>query len=126
MWSNFKAMPTLLKFITSHAIACVVMLLMSIIPGSTFRIDGRVVSYSEWWSSGVGLIASALGIAMPIAGVLLLKKFCYARPAYLFAVLFAFVSPYPLLGKSEGIFVGLVIVGLLALYLYARKSVQRY
>lgn len=126
MWRNFRAMPTLLKFITGHAIACVGFLLMSVIPGGSFEINGRAVSYSEWWSSGAGSFSSALGIFMPIIGVLLLQKSRYARPAYLFVVLPALVVPFPLTGQAELALVGLAIVVLLALYLYVRQPVQWY
>ena len=125
MWLNFKVMPMLLKFITGHAIFCVVFV-MSAIPGGTFKINGQVVSHSEWWSSGAGPFALVLGILMPITGVLLLQKSRYARPAYIAVASLALVLPYLFMGQLVSAFIGFVVVGLLALYLYFRRTVLHY
>ena len=74
MWKNFKSMPLILKLLTAHAISCIVFLIASIIPHSSFVMYGQSVTYSEWWGSGVGVYASILGTLMASAGFLLVTK----------------------------------------------------
>jgi hypothetical protein len=126
MWANFKSMPTLLKYITAHSFACFAFLIGSALPGHTFAIKDRVVSYSEWWSSGAGIGATALGILMPVAGVFLVKKAPYARPAYLAVLSLGMIAPYPILGQPELALVGALFIAMVALYLYVRQPVQWY
>jgi hypothetical protein len=126
MLANFKSMPTVLKFFTCHALACFILLAASIIPSGSFNINGRVVSYSEWWSSGVGPFASSLGIAGPVVALLLLKKRRHARAVYLGFLVTSLVLPYPMTGESWLALVGLAITGLAAAYLYRTASVARY
>ena len=126
MWVSFKEMPTPLKFITGHAIACIFLLLGSIIPHNSFSIDGQHVSYAVWWSSGAGPFASVLGVIMSMSGYLLLKRSNRARVTYLMALSVALIAPYLFWRQFESAAFGIAIVVLVGWYLYGRQSVQVY
>ena len=74
MWENFRDMPTGLKFFAAQALAGLLFIFGSVVPHKSFSIDGRSVTYSEWWSSGVGIYVSVLGAVLAIAGYLILSK----------------------------------------------------
>jgi len=126
VWENFKSMPTLLKFLTAHAIACVALLLGSVIPHDSFSVNGHAVSYAVWWSSGVGPFASLVGVVGPIVGVLLLRKSPHARLAYLGFLLLGLIVPYPLFGSPLMALAGAAAIGVAVLYLYKLPAVQTY
>jgi hypothetical protein len=126
MWVSFKEMPTPLKFITGHAIACIFLLLGSVIPHDSFSMYGQPVSYAVWWSSGAGLYASFLGAIMPVTAYLMLKRLSRARIIYLVALSIAIVAPYLYWGQLQYAAIDMVVVGLFGWYLYGAKSVQRY
>jgi hypothetical protein len=83
MWANFKSMPALLKFLTAQALFSFVFFVVSVIPNDQFSINGRHVTYSEWWSSGAGPFASVLGVFGLYTAWLFLTKGQYARAWYL-------------------------------------------
>ena len=126
MWANFKTMPGLLKFLTAQALFSFVFCIISAIPNEQLSINGRHVTYAEWWSSGAGPFASVLGIVGLFTALLFLKKGQYARVWYLVFLALAFVAPYPFLGPPAYTFAGLVVVAVGALYLYRWQSVQVY
>ncbi len=98
MWANFSGMPNVLKFLTAHAACCFVLLVVSVIPIDLFAIQGRHVSYAEWWSSGAAVLASLLGIVGPFAAWALASKQAYARAFYLGFLALAFVAPFLFFG----------------------------
>ncbi|MCP3701349.1 MAG: hypothetical protein GY954_00245 [Alteromonas sp.] len=126
MWNNFKSMPTLLKFFTAHALACVAFLFGSIIPHNSFSINGQPVTYSEWWSSGTGIYVSLLGTIMAVAGYLLLTKKQYSRQIYLFVLSLGLVVPYLKFGDNILAATGVFFVLLIAGYLFLRAPVREY
>ena len=126
MWNNFKAMPTILKFLTAHALFSFLFLIGSIIPHDSFSINGQSVSYSEWWSSGVGPYASSLGILMPIVGFLLIARTRYARIIYLMVISLGLIVPYLYFGKFELALVGVIVMAVISAYLYLRPPVKEY
>ena len=119
-------MPTLLKFLTAHAFACFALLVGSVVPHRSFSIDGHAVSYTEWWSSGVGPFASLLGIVGPIVGVLLATKSQKARPAYLGFLALGLIVPYPFMGVPAMALAGVVVICAAAFYLYKWQPAQSY
>jgi hypothetical protein len=126
MWSAFKAMPKLLKWICAHALLCGFFLLGSVIPHDSFSINGHHVSYAEWWSSGAGPFASLLGTVMPLTGYLLLSRSAYGRIAYLAVLSVALVLPYCYLGEFWLALFGVLVVLLISWYLFRKKSVIEY
>jgi hypothetical protein len=126
MWANFSGMPKLLKFLTAHAAFCFVFFAMSVIPGDSFSIQGRHVTYAEWWSSGAGVFASLIGLVGPFIAWALASKRPYARSGYLFFLALAFVAPCPFFGMLPYVVPGLLVVGAGAFYMYRWQSVQVY
>jgi hypothetical protein len=133
MRDNFKSMPIFMKFITAHALSCVVFLLGSVIPHRAFSISGRPVTLQEWWSTGAGLYASLIGIILPFGALLFLQRSCYARPYYIGALTFGLIIPYLLFKQVLGFdfgyelaAVGAVTVAAVSWYLYGKKTVKYY
>ena len=126
MWENFKTMPMLLKFLTAHAIACIAFLFGSVIPHDSFSVNGQSVTYSEWWSSGIGIYVSILGALMAIAGYLLVSKKRFSRQIYLAVVPLGLVVPYLKFGEYTLAVVGVVITLGIAAYLFLKASAKEY
>jgi hypothetical protein len=126
MWSNFKAMPLLMKWVTAHALLCFGLLISSLVPHDSFSIDGHHVSYSEWWSSGAGPFASLLGVIMPFAAYLLLVRARCARITYLAALSIGLILPYIYWRQFGLASFGMFVIGLIGWYLYGKKTVQKY
>jgi hypothetical protein len=126
MWASFKEMPTLLKFLTGHSLACIFLMILSIIPHNSFAIEGHSVSYAVWWSSGAGPFASLLGIIMPVSGYLLLQRSHRARISYLTALSVGLIAPYLLCGQFGLAAFGIALVAAIGWYLYGRQTVQTY
>jgi hypothetical protein len=131
LWRNFNEMPWLLRLLTVQALIMVLFLVGSILPVWSFGIDGRFVTYEEWWRSGAGIFASIVGILFPISGYLLLNKNKYARPVYLGSIIHMFlcqVAVFGLQGQSVlALFmVILIVVCLFSAYLYLSRSVKAF
>jgi hypothetical protein len=130
MWKNFSMMPNLLKFITAHALGCLLFLLFSIIPHDSFLINGQNVSYHEWWASGAGVSASLIGILLPIGGLGLLKNIRQARRIYITALILAtaipFVLLYNLVNVVPYLIAAITIISGITAYLYLNGTAQNY
>jgi hypothetical protein len=126
MWANFGGMPKLLKFLTVHAACCLILFFISVIPIDSYAIQGRHVTYAEWWSSGAGVLACLIGLVGPFVAWALASKKPYARAMYLGFLALALVAPCPFLGMLAYVLPGLLVVGVGALYLYKWRSVQAY
>ena len=130
LWTNFKRMPLILKFLTVHALACLFFFLSSAFPHNLFSVDGRSISFSEWWNTGAGISGSILGTFLPLSGYLFLKRAKLARPFYLGSMLMAFYSPLLFFYGSKYppgyYFSSLMIVLFLGGYLYIGRTAKDY
>jgi len=127
MLQNFKHMPLILKFLTAHGLMCLMLLVFSVIPNESMSIDGKAVTYAQWWSSGAGVFASAIGLALPFSAWLILQKSTLARPVYLSSLVLTLVFPYLIFWENYGSAIaGAVLVMLVAGYLYRKQSVVAY
>ena len=126
MWANFSGMPKLLMFLTALAAFCFVFFAMSVIPLDSYSIQGRDVTYAEWWSGGAGVFAFLIGLVGPLVAWALASKQPYARAAYLVFLALAFVAPGPFFGMLAYALPGLLVVGVGAFYMYRWQSVQVY
>jgi hypothetical protein len=127
MWNNFKSMPLILKLLTVHSLMCSMAFVFSIIPNESLSINGQPVTYAQWWASGVGAFASVVGLSLPLAAWLILRKSSVARPMYLACLIFALVLPYLIFWRSyANAAAGILLVALAALYLYKRQPVLAY
>jgi hypothetical protein len=116
----------LLKLMTGHALVCVILFIVSLLPYDSYGIDGRQVSRAEWWSSGAGPLASLIGLFGFAAGCALLKKANYSRQLYLAFLTGGFVVPYPFIGEAWFSLIGIFIVTAAGVYLFKNKAVASY
>jgi hypothetical protein len=126
MYESFKNMPTILKFITAHALVCSIFLLPAVVPGMPFTVDDKVISFSELWSSGIAPYLVVTSTAMPVSGYLLLKKAVYSREVYLVAVSLGLIVPYIYWEEYKSLWFGVLITVGIALYLFGRANVKYY
>jgi len=124
--SNFLAMPILLKLMTGHALVCVILFIVSVMPYDSYGIDGCQVSQAEWWSSGMGPLMSLIGLFGFTAGISLLKKKRYARELYLAFITAGIVVPYPFMGEAWFSVIGILIVIAAGVYLFKNGAVASY
>jgi hypothetical protein len=124
--AEFKQMPILLKFFTVHALACFLFLIVALIPGIPYNFNGEVMSFSEIWSSGVGIFTTYVGLVMPLCGWLMLNRKAYSRIIYLFVLASVLIMPYIYWMEKGGIIFGVVITALIAAYMYGMPSVRKY
>lgn len=132
LWNNFNKMPSLLKFLTAHALissAFFIFSVIPVIPVFSFGISSKQVNY---WSSGAGISASIAGIVLPISGYMLLNRNKYARLIYITSIVFACIlCPLLIFGLHGESIISLVlvivaIIGIFSAYLYLNKSVKSY
>lgn len=103
------------------------LLVFSVIPNESMSIDGKAVTYAQWWSSGAGVFASAIGLALPFSAWLILQKSTLARPVYLASLVLTLVLPYLFFWQNYGsALFGMVLVTVVAGYLYKKQSVLTY
>ncbi len=126
MWQNFKSMPMILKFLAAQAIAGIMFLIGSIIPHDSFSINGQSVTHYEWWNSGVGIYVSILGTCLAISGYLLVTKNKYSRQVYLVILSLGLIAPYLKWGNYALASMGMLIVVIIAGYLFLKASVKDY
>ncbi|WP_266158252.1 hypothetical protein [Dyella silvatica] len=123
---KFWAMPKLLRFMTAHALACTIFVIVSVVPNDSFAIEGHPVSQAEWWSSGAGPFASLLGLLGLVSGAALLMKSKRARLLYLGFLTVALVAPYPFLGNPLLSLAGALMVAATAWYLFKVSATALY
>jgi hypothetical protein len=126
MWSNFSAMPGLLKFLTAHALGMSVLLVASVVPHDSFVMYGQPVSYAEWWRSGAGPFASLLGIILPISAIFFLRRDSRGRIIYLASLSIAMIVPYFIHRKPASAAIGVLLVTFGIWYLYRKATVVAY
>lgn len=119
-------MPILLKFLSAHALGCIVFVFASIFPFASFRIHDRYVTHSEWWSSGIGAYVSMFGTLMAIAGYLLVSRQRFSRHVYTAVVLLGLVAPSLKLGEPVAAIFGVAVTLVVAAYLFLKASVKKY
>ena len=76
--------------------------------------------------SGVGVYASILGTLMASAGFLLVTKNRFSRQIYLGVLSLGLVTPYYLFGEHWASLFSLLIVFMIAAYLYLKASAKEY
>jgi hypothetical protein len=129
MWNNFKGMPLVLKFLSAHGILFLVGGILSILPFGDRAIEGRNVSYSEWWASGTGFQFLLVSVGIGIGATFLLRKAKHARVVYFSLLLGVYLFIFALNLKSLGnieILISPVLLGAIYWYLFHKQSVSRY
>ena len=119
-------MPTILKFITVHALACFMFLLAVVVPGIPFSVNGEVLTSEEIWESGYGVSVFFVGTVMPLLGILLLIRTKNCRGLYVFAIACVLILPYLYWQQYLLALIGLAFSVAMALYLFKNKRVLAY
>jgi hypothetical protein len=133
---NFAAMPWLLKLITLNAALGIVLIAATV--AVPVNVYGREVAPSEWWSSGAGPVTAVAMALLFVSAYLLLERSAIARKLYLVSLSFAFATG-PIVDHMVGArstdvvavvllqpLVALLLILLLACYLYLNRGVQKY
>ena len=126
MYQAFKEMPTLLKFITVHALACFVFFVAAVIPGIPITFNGEVMESQELWAKGIGLPTVAIGLAMPALGVLFLRRWQYCRQLYSVVLVSVMVVPVILWQELLSIIFGAVLSCAIIGYLFINRQSRAY
>ena len=126
MYQSFKNMPMILKFITVHAIACFIFFVAAVIPGTPITYNGEVMASQELWAHGVGLHIVAIGIAMPVMGMLFLQRWLYSRQLYSITFIFLMVFPFVLWQELYSAIFSAVISCVIITYLFLNRQACAY
>ena len=126
MYQAFKEMPTLLKFITTHALVCFVFFLAVVIPGIPITFNGEVMESQELWAKGLGLPTMAVGLSLPVAGILILRRWKYCRQLYSAILLSVLVGPYVYWQEVSSLVFGVVLSCAIIGYLFLNSLSRAY
>lgn len=131
-WRNTKSLPFLLRMIIQGAmVSAPVLLIFVLLPITEWEINGRRLSYTEFWSSGEGValtiflvlgIVGSWGFAARVAATRWLLVLLPIAPYIIFAIFFP---------KSAPITIGLIVNMILtaaAIYvcLFRLQAVRSY
>lgn len=125
MYQAFREMPTLLKFITVHALICFVFFLAVVIPDMPIMVNGEVMESSELWSRGLGMLP-AVGLALPVVGVQILKRWPYSRQLYTLILVSVLVAPYLVRLQLVLALFGVVLSCAIISYLFINEKARAY
>lgn len=134
MLKNFLSMPILLKLMTISAFGILGFVVGSLITNSPIMVFGQPVSVSEWWGSGAGPLTVVIAFVGGAAGLLMLTRSSYGRPAYLLTWLLATTSipviailtGKDVMGSLAPAVFDLLVTIALGIYMYRNSSVRRY
>ncbi len=124
MYKSYKTMPSFLRFIIVHALACILFFIAAVIPGIPISVYGEQITSSEIWSSGYGLKVCFVGLALPMCAILLLKRKSYSRQIYVFVLGLILIGSYDVVENMSLVIFGLIITSSITGYLYASKAVR--
>jgi hypothetical protein len=126
---SFQAMPIALRWISFFCFFGI-LFAGSVFPFWKFHLNGEVVSYKEFWASGVGLEMFLLGLLLPMCGFGFLKKRNWSRLLFLIVVFWTvFITPAlhdiaPIFHLNQVL--NLLVLCSLVWYLYFKSSVKEY
>ena len=126
MYESFKKMPVFLKFITVHALACFVFAVMVLVPGMTITYNGEPMKSAELWDKGLALLIVFIGLSLPVAGVLLVKRSQYSRKFYSALLLLVMVVPYIYWQEYVSLIFGVAVSAAIIGYLFISGGVRAY
>jgi hypothetical protein len=115
-------MPFGIKMLTIWSLIGSTFLPAAFLPGWREERTGRIIPYREWWFSGHGLLALTIGAGFFWSGVGLMRRKRFPITVFLCAIVV--ISVY-LSDISEALGL-LVILILLLIYLWRKKSVLAY
>jgi hypothetical protein len=103
-----------------------VFFLAAVIPGIPITFNGEVMESQQLWAKGVGLPTVAIGLAMPIIGVLFLRRWQYCRQVYSVGLVSVMVVPFVLWQELPSIVFGVVLSCAIIGYLFINERARAY
>src|SRR5271165_3502507 len=82
MRQNFTAMPGILKFLAVAGLCVGLAIATTLLPDHGIRVAGRLISWSDWWSSGAGASMLVVGALFVSSVVMMLRRSHHSRLAY--------------------------------------------
>ena len=126
LFDIFKEMPTVLTFLTVHALFCIVLLIISFIPDLPINMDGQEVTIGELWIKGYGVGMALIGLIMPICGVLIINRAKYSRHLYLLFSSIFMATPLTFQTDIPLVVFSLCFSLLMMWYLFFNKAVRKF
>ena len=119
-------MPFLLKYLFFPiSLLGILFAISSLIPFGQFEIDGKAVSYSEWWSSGSGSRFTVTGLFLFLSGIGFLLRKRWACVTFLAALIVTLLWDSQAL-SIEYLFGIAFWTAILGWYLFFKKTVRSY
>jgi hypothetical protein len=128
-------MPGFLKFLTVMALACIIFIISTLLPGSV-NIHGQIVSTRQWWSNGSGYVLAISLMPLCSSGILMLRRVAHSRFLHIFGWVFSGIGAFVtmkindvmLSQRVEYAYAGFSIASTIvfAAYLYFNKDVRSY
>jgi len=128
-YCRFKEMPFSLRFFffPYSLIGGMVFTLTSFIPSVEFEIEGKQVSWSEWWTSGAAPLFNIIGVLLVISAIGFYRKNRFARITFVSAFIVALLFIGKFETPTKG---GVIVAGILFLfvgwYFFLKKSMRNY
>lgn len=128
MYKSFKEMPIFLKFITAHALVCFLLFVAAVIPEIPIIFNDEVMETQELWEKGIGIRfhLAISGLAMPATGILILKRWHYARQFYALLLISLLVAPYIVWQDLISTIYGMVLAFSIIGYMFFHGQARAY
>ncbi|WP_299599701.1 hypothetical protein [uncultured Microbulbifer sp.] len=126
MYQAFSEMPTLLKFLTAHALVCIYLLLAVFVPGIPISFNGVAMGTAELWESGLAISTALVGLLMPVSAVLFLWRWKYSRQTYSVLLAAVMIIPFALMRQVPSIIFGACLTAVILGYLFFNSGVRAY
>lgn len=125
VYIRVKEMPLLVRFFFAVCPCGIFFIIFSIFPMAGFKIDGREVTYQEWWSSRAGLETTVIGIVLIITGIGIFKKKKWAKLTFLSLYFISIFLSASFPAKEVMCIMSLWFL-FLGWYLFFKESVKTY
>jgi len=128
---SIKEMPFFLKLITIFCLCGIFFIAGSILPMGSYQLYYDKVTFSQFWTSGAGIIFFITGIVLFASGIGFIMKVKWARILFLSLLPIQIILMVILkLGQTKELFQMLIsfllVLLIFGLYLFRRKTVREY
>lgn len=134
---RFSAMPWLLRILVAASVGIGVgFSLLPLVPGASFGLGERELTYQELWQTRVALAVLAVGVLMLVVGVAVLLRRSWIRPVLVvlpllqvlpfLSVHWVFGAPSPV--SSWALFAGSFVIWAVVavVYLFGMRSARQH
>ncbi|MHA2937681.1 hypothetical protein ACXJY6_05210 [Vibrio sp. RC27] len=126
MYKESKKMPPFLRRITGGSLACILFLLIIVMPDMPVNFMGKEITAAELWELGFGLPVVAFGLWMPILGVSIIKRWRFSRHVFTLTFISISIIPYIYWKQWLSVLFGIVLSFVLIWYLFTNEKVKEY